>query len=238
MAAASRLYTGLAALLLASWATTALSFTALNVLNRERSLLGSVASVSLLTFLISRLLVLVHPVHADRPHERTLAHLLAITHHDSRRAALVLLTCCCTWLYELLSKAMLLLFVTFFGGVLATILYNDPDFQRGPPTDPAGQSDASTTALAEVNGFKEQAGFDPTMLLRWIPPQAIFYLVAALWFNVLSLGLYILGHAFNSLAKVLRSSTGVAAAQDKVEEKAGRKTYLTSKSSIKLSRTI
>ncbi|PWY67085.1 hypothetical protein BO94DRAFT_479214 [Aspergillus sclerotioniger CBS 115572] len=201
---AGRLSTVLAVLFLTSWAATALSFTAINVLNTEATILGTIASISLLTFLVSRLLV------RFQPQEGTLAHLLATAHHGSRRGALVHLSFCGTWLYELLSKGVLLLFLTLFGGVLATVIYNDPNMENWSTVPDADQPDASTTALAEIDEFKEKAGFDPTQLFRWIPPQALVYCIALLWINFLSLGLYILGHGLKSLGRVLSSPSQTA----------------------------
>ncbi|OOF96885.1 hypothetical protein ASPCADRAFT_207006 [Aspergillus carbonarius ITEM 5010] len=206
---AGRLSTVLAVLFLTSWVATALSFTALNVLNTEATVHGTLASSSLLTFLVSRLLVRV------QPQEGSLAHLLATAHHGSRRGALVLLVFCGTWLYELLAKGVLLLFVTFFGGVLATVIYNDPNLEHwNTPPPAADQPAASTTALAEIDEFKQKAGFDPTQLFRWIPPQAVVYCIGLLWLNVLSLGLYLLGHGLKALSRVLSAPSGAPAAKE------------------------
>ncbi|RAK95862.1 uncharacterized protein BO80DRAFT_318158, partial [Aspergillus ibericus CBS 121593] len=195
---AGRLSTGLAVLFLTSWTATALSFTAINVLNTEATIVGTLASSSLVTFLVCRLLV------RFQSHDGTLAHLLATAHHGSRRGALVHLVFCGTWLYELLAKGVLLLFLTFVGGVLATVIYNDPNLENLTTTTPTpDQPDTPTTALAEIDEFKDKTGFDPTQLFRWIPPQAVVYCIGLLWVNFLSLGLYILGHGLKSLGRVL-----------------------------------
>ncbi|PYI01422.1 hypothetical protein BO78DRAFT_327664 [Aspergillus sclerotiicarbonarius CBS 121057] len=212
---AGRLSTVLAVLFLTSWTATALSFTAISVLNTEATVIGTIASISLVTFLVCRLLV------RFQPQDGTLAHLLATAHHGSRRGALVLLAFCGTWLYELLAKGVVLLFLTFFGGVLATVIYNDPNLENWTTTPTPDQSDASTTALAEIDEFKEKAGFDPTQLFRWIPPQALVYCIALMWLNFLSLGLYILGHGLKSLSRVLSSPSGKTAAKEGKEGKEG-----------------
>ncbi|GLA87629.1 hypothetical protein AtubIFM56815_002055 [Aspergillus tubingensis] len=205
MAALSRLNgqisTFLAVGFLASWAITALSLTAINVLNTESTFTAQAASISLLTFLVCRLLVRLQPIAPTEG--RTIAHLLATADNGSRRGALIFFSFCSTWLYELLSKGLLLLLLTFFGGVMATVIYNDPSLSENWHTQPVSDQPQTTTALAEINDFKEKAGFDPTQLFRWIPPQAVVYFIALVWFNFISLGLYILGHGLKALCKVL-----------------------------------
>lgn len=205
MAALSRLNgqisTFLAVGFLASWAVTALSLTAINVLNTESTFTAQAASISLLTFLVCRLLVRLRPVAPTEG--RTIAHLLATADHGSRRGALIFISFCSTWLYELLTKGLLLLLLTFFGGVMATVIHNDPNFSENWQTEPVSDQPQTTTALAEINDFKEKAGFDPTQLFRWIPPQAVVYFIALVWFNFISLGLYILGHALKAFCRIL-----------------------------------
>ncbi|GJP90825.1 hypothetical protein CBS147343_5089 [Aspergillus niger] len=205
MAALSRLNgqisTFLAVGFLASWVITALSLTAINVLNTEATFTAQAASVSLLTFLVCRLLVRLQPVAPTEG--RTIAHLLATADYGSRHGSLILVSFCSTWLYELLTKGVLLLLLTFFGGVMATVIYNDPNFSENWQAEPVADQTQTTTALAEIDEFKEKAGFDPTQLFRWIPPQAIVYFIALVWLNVISLGLYILGHGLKALCRVL-----------------------------------
>ncbi|PYH64935.1 uncharacterized protein BO88DRAFT_149070 [Aspergillus vadensis CBS 113365] len=205
MAALSRLSgpicTFLAVGFLATWAITALSLTAINVLNTESTFTAQAASISLLTFLVCRLLVRLQPVAPTEG--RTIAHLLATADNGSRRGALIFLSFCSTWLYELLTKGLLLLLLTFFGGVMATVIYNDPNFLENWQTEPLSDQPQTTTALAKINDFKAKAGFDPTQLFRWIPPRAVIYFIALMWFNFISLELYILGHGLKALCRVL-----------------------------------
>ncbi|GAB1198042.1 hypothetical protein APSETT444_007349 [Aspergillus pseudonomiae] len=183
----SGLYTGVAVLLLLAWTLTALAFTALNVLNSNSSYLEIIASSSLLTFLFCRLLV--------------------ASNHGSRRGAVVLFGLCCTWLYELLNQAVLLFFMTVFGSVMATAIYNDAF------TNDVVDVDESTTALSvEMDKFEEMTGFNPTQMFKLIPPRLLVYFVALVWLNFLSLGAYVLGHAAVSLKKLLSSSVTVGRA--------------------------
>ncbi|KAE8359911.1 hypothetical protein BDV27DRAFT_149157 [Aspergillus caelatus] len=197
----SGLYTGLAILLLLSWTLTALAFTALNVLNSKSTYLEIVASSSLLTFLVCRLLVASNPSIRQ---DDTIARLIASADYGSRRGAVVLFGLCCTWLYELLNQVVLLFFMTIFGSVMATAIYNDAF------TDTGVDSDEGTTAVSvEVKKFEDMAGFDPTEMFKLIPPRLLVYVVALVWLNFLSLGTYVLGHAAMSLKKVLGSSVAV-----------------------------
>ncbi|OGM49906.1 hypothetical protein ABOM_001443 [Aspergillus bombycis] len=197
----SGLYTGLAVLLLLAWTLTALTFTALNVLNSKSSYLEVIASTSLLTFLICRLLVASSPSNRQ---DDTIARLIASADYGSRRGAVVLFSLCCTWLYELLNQAVLLFFMTIFGSVMATAIYNDAF------TDNVVDSDESTTAVSvEMDKFEDMVGFNPTQMFKLIPPRLLVYFVGLVWLNFLSLGAYVLGHAAVSLKKLLSSSVAV-----------------------------
>ncbi|RHZ53572.1 uncharacterized protein CDV56_105097 [Aspergillus thermomutatus] len=199
------LYKGIAAGLLVSWTFTALSFTALDVLNNNSTYLGIVASTTMFTFLICRLLVVWSPSSSQ---DVTIAQLIASADYGSRRGALVLFSLCCTWLYELLNQGVLLFFITIFGGVMATAIYNDAFTDGVHETAPI---DGSTTAVStEVDKFRETAGFDPTEMFKMIPPRVLVYFVGLVWLNFSSLGIYVLGHAVMSLKKVLTSPTSTA----------------------------
>jgi hypothetical protein len=54
----ARLYAGISVTFLALWAKTALGFVAFDLLSTSRNLVEPIASISLLTYLICRLLVL------------------------------------------------------------------------------------------------------------------------------------------------------------------------------------
>ncbi|GKZ28448.1 hypothetical protein AbraIFM66950_007116 [Aspergillus brasiliensis] len=187
--------------ILASWIVTALSLTAINILNTEATFTAQAASISLLTFLVCRLLVRLQPGAANEG--RTIAHLLATADYGSRRGALILISFCSTWLYELLTKGVLLVLVTVFGAVMATVIYNDPNFSEDWQTEPVADQPQRTAALVEIDKFKEEVGFDPTQLFRSIPPQALVYFIVLVWFNFISLGLYILGHGLKAFCRVL-----------------------------------
>jgi hypothetical protein len=205
------LYNGLAIGLLASWTLTALGFSALVALNSNSTYLEVIATTTLLTFLMCRLLVAWNPSKSSQ--NVTIAQLIASADCGSRRGALVLFSLCCTWLYELLIQGALLFFMTFFGGVMATAIYNDAFTEVHETT--TADTDSSTTAVSvEVDQFKDMAGFDPTEMLKMIPWRLWVYLVGLAWLNFLSLGVYVLGHAVVSLKKVLTSSTSTQKESD------------------------
>lgn len=206
----TNLYTALAFVLLTSWILIALGFTALNVLNSNSSLIESIASISLLTFLVARLIVLTSGHNADTP--GTLAYALTSAHRRSRKAALLFLTFICTWLYELLSKAVLSFFLAVLGCAVTAIIYNDPHGEGWSTTDHGHsdqpQEDASTTALAEIDDFKSRTGvdFDPTAIFKYIPPRALIYFAVLVCINFATLGVYLLRYAWRALSAVLGSS--------------------------------
>jgi hypothetical protein len=201
------LYKGLAIGLLVSWSLTALSFTALVALSTNSTYHEIIACTTMFTFLVCRLLVVWNPSSMSSQ-DATIAQLIASADSGSRRGALVLFSLCCTWLYELLNQALLLFFMTVFGGVIATAIYNDA-FTDGV-YESEGEDGSTTTVSVQVNEFKEKAGFDPTEMFKMIPPRVLVYIVGLMWLNFLSLGVYVLGHAAVSLKKVLTSPTSTS----------------------------
>ncbi|GIK07670.1 hypothetical protein Aspvir_003336 [Aspergillus viridinutans] len=212
--ARTSLYKGLAIVLLVSWTLTALSFTALVALNTNSTYLEIIACTTMFTFLMCRLLVLWDP--SSRSGNATIAQLIASADSGSRRGALGLFSLSCTWLYELLNQALLLFFMTVFGGVIATAIYNDAFTDGVHETE---HENGSTTAVSvQVNQLKEMAGFDLTELFKMIPPQVLVYFVGLMWLNFLSLGVYVLGHAVVSLKKVLTSPMYTASKESTVDK--------------------
>ncbi|PLB54121.1 hypothetical protein P170DRAFT_431781 [Aspergillus steynii IBT 23096] len=208
----TNLYTAFAVFLLTSWILTALGFTALNVLNTSSSFIESFASISLLTFLLARLIVLTTTQKDDAPN--TIAHTITTAHRRSQKAALLLFTFTCTWLYELLMKAVMSFFMVVLGFAVTAIIYNDPEGKDWTVTDngrttQSQQEDSPTTALAEIDEFKTRAGvdFDPTAIFKWIPPQTLVYLVVLVWLNFATLGVYLMRYAWRALKSALGSST-------------------------------
>ncbi|KAF7122269.1 hypothetical protein CNMCM5793_000226 [Aspergillus hiratsukae] len=168
-----------------------------------------IPSTTLFTFLMCRLLVAWNP--SKRSQAVTIAQVIASADSGSRRGALVLFPLCCTWLYELLIQGALLFFMTIFGGIMATAIYNDA-FRD---VHEAADTDGSTTAVSvEVDQFKEMAGFDPTEMFKMIPWRLLVYLVGLAWLNFLSLGVYLLGHAVVSLNNLLTSPTSMQKESD------------------------
>ncbi|EAW25585.1 uncharacterized protein NFIA_044040 [Aspergillus fischeri NRRL 181] len=210
------LYKGLAIGLLVSWTLTALSYTALVALNTNSTYLEIIACTTMFTFLMCRLLVAWNP--SPKSENITIAQLIASADSGSCRGALVLFSLCCTWLYELLNQALVLFFMTVFGGVIATAIYNDAFTDGVQETEP---HNGSTTSLSvHVKEFKETVGFDPTELFKMIPPRVLLCFVGLMWLNFLSLGAYVLGHAVVSLKKVLSSPTSTSTTTESTVDKA------------------
>lgn len=193
----ARLYTGISLTLLTLWATTALCFTALDILNTNRSLIEPIASISLLTYLICRLIVLLQPAQYD-----SIAYLLTAPRR-SRGEAFVMLLFCGTWLYELVYKAMLMFFMTIFGGAIAAAIYNDEFESTAEQPSGPSDSDVAGTALAKVDEFKEMVGVDPVEIFRRIPPRVLVYFAVLVWMNFGCLTLYVLRLAWRSAKVVL-----------------------------------
>ncbi|KAL4954429.1 hypothetical protein BDW69DRAFT_163239 [Aspergillus filifer] len=195
----------LSIVLLSSWTLTALGFTALDVLNNNRTLTEVIASTSLLTFLVCRLLVASQPKN-----EGSVAQLLITAYTRSRAASVTLLLLAGSWLYELLWKTVALFFVTLFGGVFAAAIYNDAFVQKA---DAAGDVnvdydlDSTTTALVQINEFQENTGLDvdPTELFKMIPPRLLVYVAVLVWLNFATLGLYVLKMAWRGVRGALGS---------------------------------
>ncbi|KAJ5198075.1 uncharacterized protein N7498_007192 [Penicillium cinerascens] len=185
----TRLYTAISVTLLTLWAITTLGFTALDILNTNRSLVEPIASLSLLTYLVCRLIVFLQPAQNE-----SIAHLLTAPRR-SRGEALAMLLFCGTWLYELVHKAMLMFFMTIFGGAIATAIYNDKIEWTENPSD----SDVDGTALAEINEFKERAGVDPIEIFKRIPPKVLVYFAVLVWVNFGTLSVYVLRLAWRSV---------------------------------------
>ncbi|KAL2824993.1 hypothetical protein BJY01DRAFT_230299 [Aspergillus pseudoustus] len=225
MSALSSLYRILAIPLLTSWTLTALSFAALDVLNSNRSPIEPIASISLLTYLVCRLLIVSQPQPATSPANQTgnngdIAHTLTTFHRRSPLGGLISLALAVSWLYELLFKGVLMFFVTIFGGVFATAIYNGAFDQDNKPgsseaffggNEDVNLSGVETTALAEFDELKAKTGVDPTVVIKMIPPKLLVYVVAAVWLNFATLGLYIIRHAWRSLRVAFGGSKKVAA---------------------------
>jgi hypothetical protein len=210
------LYRGLAIGVLVSWTLTSLGYTALAALNTNSTYLEIIACTTMFTFLMCRLLVAWKP--SSKSENVTIAQLIASADSGSRRGAFVLFSLCCTWLCELLNQALVLFFMTVFGGVIATAIYNDAFTDGVQETEP---QDGSTTSLSvHVKEFNETVGFDPTEIFKMIPPRVWLYFVGLMWLNFLSLGVYVLGHAVVSLKKLLTSPTSTATATESAVDKA------------------
>ncbi|KAL4795768.1 hypothetical protein BDV19DRAFT_157319 [Aspergillus venezuelensis] len=204
--ALSSLTKPLSVVLLSSWTLTALGFTALDVLNNNRTLTEVIASTSLLTFLVFRLFVASQPKD-----ESSIAQLLTTAYTRSRAASLTLLLLAGSWLYELLWKTVALFFVTLFGGVFAAAIYHDAFAKQADSMENDvnvdNDLDSTTTALAEINEFQQNTGLDvdPTELFKMIPPRLLVYIAALVWLNFATLGLYVLKVAWRGARGVLGS---------------------------------
>ncbi|KAL2807963.1 hypothetical protein BJX63DRAFT_55359 [Aspergillus granulosus] len=215
MGALSNLYRILAIPLLTSWSLTALSFVALDVLDSNRSFIEPIASISLLTYLVCRLLVFLQPAtqnaHRDE-NASSIAHMLTTGYRKSPLNALISLAFAAFWLYELLVKTFFMFLITIFGGAFATALYTDAFVKEdvGSTETMYDHDDAApgaeSTALAEFDELKAKMGVDPSAVLKMIPPKLLVYVVAIVWLNFATLGLYVIRHAWRSLRVVFGAS--------------------------------
>ncbi|KAJ5752245.1 hypothetical protein N7520_009162 [Penicillium odoratum] len=189
--------------LLTSWTITTLGFSALNVLNENRGLIGTAASISLLTYLACRLLVFTHP---DTKND-SIAYFLTTAHLRSPLEALATFMFTCAWLYELLSQAVTMMFMTFLGGTIATLIYTDSLVEVTKDQDPMtpSDSDLENTSLAQIDEFKAKSGLDPVALFKLIPPQLLISLAVLVWVNFGALVLYVLRLSWRSAKAVLGS---------------------------------
>ena len=212
-------YKVLAVLLLSSWSLTALAMTSLNLLNENKGFLAPAASIALLTFLVCRLIVVFNPLPTAQnfgvapisaaSNGGTVAHLIASANYGSRSGAFVLFLLTCTWLYQLLQTLFLLIVATLISAsLLITILYGEKATGDESAADSGSDTNfdpySNTTALVE---FQEQTGVDPNEFLRRIGPRAFILIMSTVWINVLTLCLYILGHAAKSFSTVLSTPT-------------------------------
>lgn len=125
----------------------------------------------------------------------------------SRGEALATLVFTFAWLYELLSQAVIMFFMTIFGGAIATAIYTDA-FVEDPNDIYQSDSDRENTsmAVAEIDEFKGKVGVDPVALFKLIPPKALIYFALLVWSNFATLGLYVLRLSWRSAKVVLGSS--------------------------------
>jgi hypothetical protein len=158
----------------------------------------------MLTFITSRLLVTFDSTasatsKSQQPNEN-LAHIIAYANRSTSRAqVLVFFVLCCLWLYQLLLLGVILLALTSIGGFIAYTIYNAG--VENPPEELL-HMEPNETSTALVT-FQEKAGFDPSDMFRRTPPWVLISAVAVVWFNFLSLVLYIVAHAARSFAKLL-----------------------------------
>ncbi|KAJ5107629.1 hypothetical protein N7456_004304 [Penicillium angulare] len=184
--------------LLTSWSISTLLFTVLNFVNDKQSLMETIGSASLLTYLACRLIVFLQP----NSRNDSIAHFLTTAHLRSRREALVMFLVSCTWFYELAFQFFFMLVATIFGGAIAVSIYNDPD-----PDFDLSESDMDNTALANIEEFTEKSGVDPRTILNWIPPKALVYVGLVLWLNFASLCVYVVRISWRSVKVVLGNSS-------------------------------
>jgi hypothetical protein len=213
MGALSTVYRLVALPLLTAWTVTALSFAALDVLNSNRSLIEPIASISLLTYLVCRILVVSQSSTSQNASESSIAHILTSAHGKSPLTGLISLLFAISWLYELLFKAVWLFLVTVLGGAFATALYTDAFVQNEDGSSGESESmyddtttKAETTALAEFDEIRAKTGVDLVAAVKMIPPKLLIYVVMLVWLNFATLGVYILRHSWRSMRVVFGAS--------------------------------
>ncbi|KAL4786977.1 hypothetical protein BJX76DRAFT_319677 [Aspergillus varians] len=224
MAALAHLSQGLTLVLFTSWTITALGFTALDVLNKERDLIELIASTTLLTFLACRLLVATQSssTTTTTTTNTTLAHLLTTAYTRSRTSALAFLLITISWLYGIVYKFILLFFATLFGSALAAAIYNGALVET--TSEDMGvdtRFGASTAVSADLAELRQDTGLaaDLPRIIKGVPPRLLVLLVVLVWVDFVTLALYVLRLAWRAFGGLLgeRVSTPSLAAADSDE---------------------
>lgn len=213
----NRIYNSILIVLFTGWTLTALGFSTLDMLNRRRQPIEPIASISLLTFLACRLLLLLNPrqygnrYYRSRAPFQSLAYRVTNGYHESPQDALIMLILSLTWLYEIATKAVVMFFMTVFGGVVASAIYSD-GFQRvedmiNEPFGDLSVSDLEQTSLAEIDEFQDMTSFNPVNLFKAIPPKALIFCAALVWVNLAILTIYVLRTCWRA-TKMVFGTTG------------------------------
>jgi hypothetical protein len=82
-----------------------------------------------------------------------------------------MLLVCGTWLYELVYKAILMFFMTIYGGAIATAIYNDELACTTETPDSLSDSDVAGTALVESTSSRRRRALTRLRYLGGFPPN-------------------------------------------------------------------
>jgi hypothetical protein len=215
----SGLYKCLASVILACWSLFALCLTASSGLGDKKNLLPLISNPSLLTFLVSKLVVVGRFGSASKPigggknqSDSSLAHWISSADYGSPQGALALFIFACTWLWHLVNVLLAMGVLSLMFGLAAFARYkamNESESHPEMASDSANGLDTGTTSnlTTALTTFSNETGVDPNFLVDVFPIWAILPFILGMWLNVLSLFLYLAGHALNSLRIVLSSSS-------------------------------
>lgn len=190
-------------LFLGLWVLQLAGFTALDVLEEDPSYLDSFLSISLLTYLICRLIVFFQGYNRDG----SMAYRLTSAHHrHSRKEALLSTIFSLGWIYSLLCKFFLMFISTFMSSIILVSHYYGDDIvqaEKDGLIEDKGQMDFAT-AMEKMEEYQEALGFDAVELFAWIPWQLLIGLAVVAWITFGTLFFYVVRVAWKSVVVVFR----------------------------------
>ncbi|KAJ5725532.1 uncharacterized protein N7483_006889 [Penicillium malachiteum] len=166
-------------------------------------------STSLLTWLVCRLIV---TVRKDIWGGSLVYRLSSAHHHQSRLDALVLFIFSCAWIWEVLLKMIIMIWLTVLGGaVYAFHIYGDAIAEMDADTENGIEFDIPE-ALENIKKFKTEMKFDPAETFGWIPPKIMVACLVLAWISSSTLSFYVVRVGWKSLKVIFRLPSEESAA--------------------------
>ncbi|KAL4903340.1 hypothetical protein BDW74DRAFT_156201 [Aspergillus multicolor] len=207
MALPSIVTTLLSILLLSIWTGTALIFVGLDTFVSDTTTLHTIASTSLLTFLLCRLYV----AFTSRD-STSLAHTLTTAYKSSRTGAITLLILSAAWLHQLYQRIIALTILTLFTGAFTVMRYLDAYAESRGLTTMTGADGVETPrsgihALSKKLDLEElESELDMKLEIEKffdiIPPSFLLCVGLLLWADLLGLGVYLLRVVYRAVQGV------------------------------------
>lgn len=196
---------------LSLWVTVALGFAALDFVAFDWSFVNPMLSLSLLTYLICRLIA----VFQNKSSDGGMVYFLTTAHRRSRRQALAVLLFTCGWIYEIILKILFMFVATLLSGSL--LLYHHAGMKtlddletldsKNPKSDLQLKEEHMAQEKAKIDDFFKEVGFDPVEFLGWVPPKIMVFCIVLAWFGFGTLAFYIFRLAWLSLKRVFKLPT-------------------------------
>ncbi|KAJ6032123.1 hypothetical protein N7540_002855 [Penicillium herquei] len=194
------------------WIAAALGFMKIDFLMMDENkweFLDLCLSTSLLTWLVCRLIV---TVRKDIWGGSLVYRLGSAHRRQSRLDALVLFLFACGWIFEVLWKLMVMVWLTLLGGaVYAFHIYGDAIAELDE-NDQAELDFNLPEALENMEKFKENMGFDPAQTFGWIPPKIMVSCLVLAWISSSTLSFYVVRVCWKSLKVIFRLPSEESAA--------------------------